>query len=97
MKTETSNLDKTANDGNALLASVLSDYDFKPYGVRGNKWQRLINNESNCQSKIFIHLLNGKEVVRLSVADEDSEYIDATDMFETKDMNKVRRFMDLVV
>lgn len=42
-------------------------------------------------------LLNGKEVVRLSVADEDREYIDATDMFETKDMNKVRRFMDLVV
>ena len=83
--------------GNTMLVAVLSEYDFKPYGVRGTKWQRLINNESNCQSKIFLHLLNGKEVVRLSVADEDVEYIDATDMFETKDMDKVRRFMELVV
>lgn len=83
--------------GSTMLAAVLSEYGFKPYGVRGTKWQRLINNESNCQSKIFLHLLNGKQVARLSVADEDSEYIDATDMFETKDMDKVRRFMELVV
>lgn len=83
--------------GNTMLAAVLSEYDFKPYGVRGTKWQRLINNDSNCQSRIFLHLLNGKEVVRLSVADEDREYIDATDMFETKDMDKVRRFMELVI
>lgn len=80
-----------------MLAALLLEYDFKPYGVKGTKWQRLINNKSNCQSKIFLHLLKGKEVVRLSVADEDREYIDATDMFETKDMDKVRRFMELVV
>ena len=83
--------------GNTMLAALLSEYDFKPYGVRGTKWQRLINNDSNCQSRIFLHLLNGKEVVRLSVADEGREYIDATDIFETKDMDKVRRFMELVI
>lgn len=83
--------------GNVLLAAVLLEYGFKPYGIRGTKWQRLINNKSNCQSKIFLHLLNGNEVVRLSVADGEGEYVDATDLFETKDMDKIRRFLKLVV
>lgn len=83
--------------GNLLLAEVLSEYGFESQGVRGTKWKRMIDNDTNCQSKVFLHLLNGNEVVRLSVAESEAKFIDAIDMFETKDMDKIRRFMELVM
>lgn len=79
------------------LQSIIEEYNFTPYGVRGTKWTLNIDNDSNCQSKIFLHLLRGGEVVRLSIGDQDVEFIDVVDMFETRDANKIKKFIDLIL
>ena len=83
--------------GKMLLAEVLSEYNFEQYENMGNVWTRLVDNDSNCQFKVFIHLLRGNEVVRVSVANPETEHIDATDLFETKNMDKAMQLLELVM
>ena len=83
--------------GYTVLAEVLNEYGFENHGKRGTKWKKHIDNDTNCQSVVFLHILNDKETVRLSIADEDGLFIDSVDMFETKDMDKIRKFMELVM
>ena len=94
---EVSKTTKNPDIGNVLLAEVLSEYHFEQYENMSNMWTRLIDNDSNCQCKVFLHLLRGDEVVRVSVSNQETEHIDATDLFETKDMDKVRRLLELVM
>lgn len=81
---------------NQALEAVLSKYEFEPVDLSGNKWECVINNDSNCQSTIFLHLLTDEQTVRLSIASENDNYINSIDMFETTDMNKISQFMDLI-
>ncbi len=47
--------------GNEILDKIISMYDFTPYIIHRNAgvikdstWHLFVNNDSNCQSKIFL-------------------------------------------
>jgi len=85
----------TAIVANSELYSILSEFEFSSYGVRGTKWMRFVNNKSNCQFKIFLRLLSN-DTLRISIADDFREYVDATGVFETNDVSKIMAFMNIV-
>jgi len=80
---------------NEKLLNLAVRYDFER--IDHNKLQLLIDNDSNCQSKVIIRLLNDNETIRVSVCEPDGELIDAVDMFETQDTYKAYAFLDLLI
>jgi hypothetical protein len=85
---------ETINCPNENLQELLLRNNFQNHGARGTKWKLKINNESNCQFIVYLHLLNGNEVVRVSVGHEEEPFINAVDLIETKSMDKINKLLN---
>lgn len=81
---------------NQLLGDVLCRLGFVQFLKSKNWWIRKVYNESMCQFDVYARLLNDNETVRISVAEKDTDEMDAVDLFETKRYLDIDNFFNVV-
>lgn len=88
-----------AIEQNGLLAEVLSEYPFKllKKGQFIEVYNLDFDNESNCQGRLLLRVLDDNKTLRLSICEIDDDIMDAIDLFEFKGFGKLHDFMKLVL
>jgi hypothetical protein len=81
---------------NQLLGDVLNRLGFVQFLKSKNWWIRKVYNDSMCQFDVYARLLNDNETVRISVAEKDTDEMEAVDLFETKSYLDIDNFFNVV-
>ncbi len=81
---------------NQLLGDVLNRLGFVQFLKSKNWWVRKVYNDSMCQFDVYARLLNDNETVRISVAEKDTDEMEAVDLFETKRYLDIDNFFNVV-
>jgi len=81
---------------NQLLGDVLNRLGFVRFLKSKNWWIRKVYNDSMCQFDVYARLLNDNETVRISVAEKDTDEMEAVDLFETKRYLDIDNFFSVV-
>jgi len=76
---------------------LINMFGFKPYGKKEKKWSLVVQNGSNCEFRLFLIQLNDNASFRICIAEEEGEYIDAIDIFESQDFEKLKQFIQIVI
>jgi hypothetical protein len=96
---ENSNVEPSTEAGNIakpLLGDVLNRLGFVQFLKSKNWWIRKVYNDSICQFDVYARLLNDNETVRISVAEKDTDEMEAVDLFETKRYLDIDNFFNVV-
>ena len=74
------------------LTHLIEYFGLQPFGVKGTKFTLNIGNDL----VVFVHLLNDKETIRISVS-EEKDFINAVDLVESKDEETISNFISTMI